>query len=193
MSDKIKPWKLLESKSAIDSKWFPVRQDKCELPNGNVLDDYFVVNENNWVNVLAVTTDDEVILVKQYRHGIQKVVLEIVAGIIDSEDGVELEAARVAAMRELEEETSYQVDEDKLIYLGYRHPNSARNSNKVYMFLATDLEKQTEQKLDMTEDIEVVKVPLTEFVDMAFSEQLPTASQMPVIVLGLKHLGVLKL
>ena len=142
---------------------------------------------------MALTSDNEVLLVKQYRHGIQDVVLEVVAGVIDKEDGDGLEAARKAAVRELQEETGYKVSDENLVFLGQRNPNSARYANSVYLFLATELSEETEQKLDAAEDIEVVKVPLDEFMDMAFSEQLPNASHMPVIVLGLKHLGVLKL
>ena len=193
MSEKIKPWKLLESKPVIESKFFPVRQDTCELPNGSVIDDYFVIDQPDFVNILALTSENEVLLVKQYRHGIQEIVLEIVAGLIDKEDGDGLEAARAAATRELQEETGYKVHDENLIYLGKRNLNSARYANTVYLFLAKELSEETEQKLDATEDIEVVKVPLDEFMDMAFSEQLPNASHMPVIVLGLKHLGLIKI
>jgi len=193
MSKDIKPWKLLESKPTIESRWFPVRQDTCELPNGAIIDDYFVVDEPDWINILAVTSDNKVVLVKQYRHGIQDVVLEIVAGVVDKEVNNGVEAARSAAFRELREETGYQVDDKDLVYLGWRSPNSARYTNKLYMFLATNLKNQNSQSLDATEDIEVVKMPMYEFITMVFSDKLPHACQMPVIILGLKHLGILNL
>lgn len=193
MSEKIKPWKLLESKPVIDSKFFPVRQDICELPNNTVIDDYFVVDEADWVTILAVTAENEVVLVKQYRHGIQDVVLEVVAGVVDKEIGEGVDAARIAAVRELAEETGYQVEDENLIYLGWRNPNSARYANKAHMFLATDLKNQSTQNLDATEDIEVVKIPMNEFITIAFSTILPNASHLPVIVSGLEHLGILRL
>src|SRR5664279_2839452 len=94
----IKPWKILESHYIHKI----VRIDKCELPNGMTLDG-FVLEYGDWATILAVTKQQQVVLVRQYRHGAQKVMLELPGGAMDARDESPLQAAR----RELLEETGY--------------------------------------------------------------------------------------
>jgi ADP-ribose pyrophosphatase len=150
----IKPWKVLET-----SYFRPrFRIDKCELSNGNLLD-ATILEFRSWANVVALTKNGEVVLVKQYRHGVCEALLEFPGGVVeDDEDPLE------GAKRELLEETGYSAS--TLIQVGQLYPNPALQTNTLHCFLALDAEKVGEQNLDAGEDIEVHLVPLDELVVM---------------------------
>jgi len=150
----LKPWKVLESKH-IHPKF---RVDKCELPNGNFLN-AIVFEFTAWANVLAITKDNQAVLIRQYRHGVQDVMWEIPGGVVEEgEDPIE------GVRRELLEETGYT--SSKIIPLGKFHPNPAIQTNTMYCFLALDAEKVTEQHLDGMEEIEVHLVPLDALISI---------------------------
>lgn len=151
----IKPWKVLET-----SYFRPrFRIDKCKLPNGNLLD-ATIFEFRSWANILALTKNGEVVLVKQYRHGVCKALLEFPGGVVeDGEDPVE------GAKRELLEETGYVAS--SVIQVGKLYPNPALQSNALYCFLALDAEKVSDQNLDAGEDIEVHLMPLEELIGLA--------------------------
>lgn len=172
----IKPWKVLET-----SYFRPrFRIDKCELPNGNFLD-ATIFEFRSWANVVALTKDRQVVLVRQYRHGICDVLWEFPGGVVeDGEEPVE------GAKRELLEETGYVASE--LIQVGKLYPNPALQTNTLYCFLALDVEKVSEQSLDAGEDIEVQLLPLAELVGMARQGQFPHALQASVLFQVLLYL-----
>jgi ADP-ribose pyrophosphatase len=174
----ITPWKILESRHLHEH----VRIDKCELPDGRVIDG-FVIEYGDWVNVVALTRDGQVVLVRQYRHGAQKVILELPGGVMDSEDDSPLEAAR----RELLEETGYA--SDSFIQVGCVYPNPANQTNLIYSFLALDAEKVGSQNLDETEEIEVVLKPLEEVIVMAKNGELLQSMQVSAVFFTLAYLG----
>ena len=172
----LKPWKVLES-----SYFRPrLRLDKVELPNGKFLD-ATVFELSSWANILALTKDHEVVLIKQYRHGVQKVLWEIPGGVV--EDGeVPLEGVK----RELLEETGYSAAE--FIQVGALYPNPAFQTNTMYCFLALDAEKVTGQSLDDGEDIEVHLIPLKELVEMTKRGDFPHALQVAALFHALAYL-----
>lgn len=137
----LKQWEILESKYLFKRNGVAVRIDQCEIPNGQVFEPY-VIESKNWVNVIALTPKREVVLVRQYRHGVGKVLLEIPAGIMDEEDESPLQTAK----RELLEETGYT--SEKFFEVGSSYPNPATHTNVTYSFLALDVEKVGQQKLD---------------------------------------------
>jgi ADP-ribose pyrophosphatase len=172
----IKPWKILESHHL--HKY--VRIDKCELPNGMVIDG-FVLEYGDWATILALTNQQEVVLVRQYRHGAQKVILELPGGAMEAEDESPMQAAR----RELLEETGYA--SDNFIQIGCVSPNPANQTNLIYSFLALDAEKVDGQDLDATEDIEVVLTPLEEVVRMAKTGELFQSMQVSTVFFALAY------
>lgn len=173
----IKPWKVLET-SYIHPRF---RIDKCELSNGHLLD-ATILEFRSWAIVVALTKTGEVVLVKQYRHGVADSLMEFPGGVVeDGEDPAE------GAKRELLEETGYMVS--NMIPLGKLYPNPALQTNTQYCFLALDAEKVSEQNLDGGEDIEVHLMPLDELVQMAKSDQFLHALNVAVLFQALAYMG----
>jgi len=144
----LKHWKILNSKYLYKRNGMAVRVDQCETHNGDIFDPY-VIESKDWVNVIALTKKREVVLVRQYRHGVGEVLLEITAGIMDEED----ESPQQTAQRELLEETGYS--SEHFIEVGKVYPNPATHTNMTHAFLALDVEKVGQQSLDETEEIEI--------------------------------------
>ena len=122
----ITPWQILETKYLRPG----IRVDRCELPNGHVLDAHLLEYDDEIV-VFALTRDQQVILIKQYRHGVQQTILELPGGSVE-----ENESPLEAAKRELMEETGYA--SDTFIEVGHGSPNPAIYTNRVFSFLAVD-------------------------------------------------------
>jgi 8-oxo-dGTP pyrophosphatase MutT (NUDIX family) len=112
------------------------------------------------VNIIPITTANEVVLVRQFRHGLRDCTLEIPGGMVDQEDASPL----VAARREMIEESGY--DSDKVERLGTIHPNPAIQNNCCHSFVAYDVERRYEPLFDSTEETEVVLVPLAAIPDL---------------------------
>jgi 8-oxo-dGTP pyrophosphatase MutT (NUDIX family) len=172
----IKSWKVLES-----SYFRPrLRLDKVELPNGKFLD-ATIFEFRSWANVIAITKNNEVVLIKQYRHGVEKVLWEIPGGVVeDGEDPMD------GVKRELLEETGYTAVE--FIQVGALYPNPAIQTNTMYCYLALNAEKMTTQSLDDGEDIEVHLVPLNELIAMTKRGDFPHALQVATLFQVLTYL-----
>jgi 8-oxo-dGTP pyrophosphatase MutT (NUDIX family) len=172
----ITPWKILESHHPFPK----FRSDSCELPSGKPYKAY-VFEFDSWANVVAITKNNEVVLVKQYRHGVQEVLLELPGGVVD--DG---ENPLEGAKRELMEETGYSAA--NIIEVGRLYPNPAIQHNTLYCYLATDVELTGEQHLDEAEEIEVQLIPLDELVEMAAQGKFLHALNVAVLFQALAHL-----
>ena len=118
--------------------------------------EFYVLECSDWVNVIPITEDGDVVLIRQYRHGREEVTLEIPGGMVDPEDADPGEAAR----RELLEETGYLAG--KVERIGAISPNPAIQDNLCHSYVATDLSARGAPLMDGTEDIEVVEVPLSQ-------------------------------
>ena len=151
----LKPWKILSSKRNELVKFFNMRTDRAISPRTRIPHDFYVFESADWINVIPLTPEEDVILIRQYRHGIRDFTLEIPGGIMEREDSPE-----GAAARELYEETGYRAKE--MILLGSVHANPAVFNNVCHTFLAKDVYTAGKQELDDKEDIEVVIKPLEE-------------------------------
>lgn len=148
-------WKVLTREYLAKKPWYTVRVDRVELPNGTVIPEYWVNEYPPWVNVVALTERDEVVLIRQYRHGVEAVHYEIPAGSTDPEDTSMEEAAR----RELQEETGYTGGRWSL--LATLSANPALQNNLVYTFLAEGVTPGASSP-EASEEITVHLTPLAE-------------------------------
>jgi len=173
----LKPWKVLES-NYIQPRF---RIDKCELSNGKLLD-ATVLEFRTWANVLAITKDQKVVLVKQYRHGVHEILLELPGGVV--EDG---EQPIDGIKRELLEETGYAAL--NIVEVGMIYPNPANQTNRLYCFIALDVEQVGMQNLDDAEDIEVHLVSLNELIAMIRHGEFPHALQVATLFHALAYMN----
>jgi ADP-ribose pyrophosphatase len=150
-----KPWRVISSKQDKSYRVFSLRTDRAVSPRTGLEHDFFILESSSWVNVIPLTPQDQVVLVRQYRHGIRGVTLEIPGGLVESYDTPE-----GAARRELYEETGYRAPE--MIPLGSVQPNPAIQNNRCYTFLARNTFLAGNQQQDEREDIEVLLHPITQ-------------------------------
>lgn len=181
---KIKPWKTLESEELAKYGYFRMRKDKCELPDGRVMPGYYTIEFADWVNVIPVTKDKKIVLIKQYRHSVEEITIEIPGG---STHPKEKEPVEKAARREMEEETGYT--SSKLELVGVQYPNPALLSNKMHTFIAWDVVKTKEQELDPYEDIETFEVTLPELRKLIETGKITHSIILGSFLLAQKKLG----
>lgn len=180
-------WKTLSSEYLFNATWLKARRDKCLKPDGNVVENYYVIEYPEWVTAVALTENEEVLLVRQYRHALDVVSTEIPGGCVDASDKNYEEAIR----RELLEETGYEFKE--AIYLGDTSPNPSTNANLMHMFLLKGGKLVQEQKLDEHEELEVLLVPLNELITMVLNHEIVQAMHVTTIFYALQKLGKLSM
>jgi 8-oxo-dGTP pyrophosphatase MutT (NUDIX family) len=160
LPDDPEPWKVLSSEYLSRKPWFTVRVDKVALPTGAVIPEYWVSEYLPWVNVVAVTRDEKVLLVRQYRHGVGQIHFELPAGTSDAGDGSPESAAR----RELLEETGYGQGRWSLLMTLCANP--ALQNNLTYTFLARDVVPVAAPDPGASEDLRLHLVPVAEIEGM---------------------------
>lgn len=141
-------WKRLSSEYIIRRPWLTARKDRLQLPDGRIKEEYYVLEYPTWINVVAETADHELVLVRQYRHGIGRTCFEIVAGVVE-----EGEEPLAAAQRELREETGFGGGQWTELMQVCANPGCM--NNVTHCFLARGVERVSGQQLDACEDIEV--------------------------------------
>ncbi len=153
-----RPWPVVRSTPEADYRIFAVRRDRAVSPRTGREHPFIVLETPDWVNVVPVTRDGDAVMVRQYRHGLRQLTLEIPGGMVDAgEDPAE------SARRELLEETGYAPD--RLVPLGWVHPQPAFQTNRCHTYLAVDCRRVTEPSPDAAEDLEVVLVPVASLPD----------------------------
>jgi 8-oxo-dGTP pyrophosphatase MutT (NUDIX family) len=173
----IDKWEVLRSHLVLDNPWCRIRQDEVKLPNGQVIPDFFVRVKPDIALTIPVTTDGNVVFVRQYRHGVGKILLELPAGRFQREQ----ESAQSAACRELQEETGYLASHWQ--QLAVLHDNPVNDTNSIYVFLARGAYVGSDRALDSTEDIEIVTVPTSQVRDRLLAGDIDVAGS--VAALGL--------
>jgi 8-oxo-dGTP pyrophosphatase MutT (NUDIX family) len=142
------PWQVEQSEYLHREPWFTVRRDAVRMAGGGYIPDYHIFEYPDWINVVAVTTSGELVLIRQYRHGVAGVHFELCAGCVDAG-----EAPLAAAQRELLEETGYGGGDWRPLMVLSANPGT--HANLTYSFLALGVEKLREQELEVTEEISV--------------------------------------
>ncbi len=177
-------WKIINSKSIIKDQWINVRADECELPNGEIIKPYYLLEYPDFVNALALTAEGKILLNREYRHGTQTIKLELPSGTVDKGE-TPLESIE----RELLEETGYAFE--KVFLTSKVCPNPANHTNFSYSYLAIGGVKIAEQKLDASELIENVLVTMDELKTMMENNEFDNAMHVTSIYYGLKKLNEL--
>jgi 8-oxo-dGTP pyrophosphatase MutT (NUDIX family) len=154
-----KEWKFLGKRTLNKLRIFNLRADRYALPRNKGESEFYVLESQDWVNVIPLLPSGEVVMVRQFRHGTREVTLEIPGGIVEP-GCTPLEGAR----QELEEETGYRAEKYK--YLGAVHPNPAFLDNACHTFLAQDLEFIGPPTPEDSESFEVVNIPLKQVPEM---------------------------
>ena len=167
-------WKTLSSEYLFRRPWLTARRDVCQLPDGRINDEYYVLEYPTWINVIAITDDGQMILVRQYRHGLGRTCFEIVAGCVEEgEDPMD------AAKRELQEETGYTGGEwtETMQFTC----NASAMNNITHSDLAIGVEQTDGQHLDATEDIEIYTFTPDEVKDMLRRGEFMQASMLAAL------------
>ncbi|HUA08947.1 MAG TPA: NUDIX hydrolase [Candidatus Acidoferrales bacterium] len=175
-------WRRLSSTYLIESEHLRIRSDTVELPSGVVLPNYYVRESFGFVMVFALTPQREVLLVRQYRYGINEVIVELPAGSIDRG-----EEPLACARRELLEETGYTAARWEPLVTVPAEP--VRSNSYLHAFLAYDAAKTHEQELDATEAIEPYTVALPAIRPMLRENAFGALSCVAVAYAALDRLG----
>ena len=146
-------WTTTASKTLIQNEWLTLHEDTCEMPDGTEIAPYYTMHYPDWVNIVALTPDREVVMINQYRHGTETVELEIPGGMMDPGDTDPV----ATALRELQEETGYTGENARPI--GECFANPAIMNNRVHTVLVENCRLTHEVQLDDGEDLATHLVP----------------------------------
>ncbi len=180
-------WKTLSSTYLFDDLWFRVRKDVCETPDGKIIDPYYVYEFPTWVTAVPVTEDGKIIMVRQYRHAIGEVCMEIPGGCVDDTD----KTLQDAIARELKEETGYTFSSYE--YLGKISSNPSTNNNLMHMFLAKEGVKTSRQHLDHNEEIQVELYSIEEVKKMLRENRIVQSMHVTCILYAFEKMGEIKI
>ncbi len=162
----LKKWQRLSSRPAGDFRIFQIRTDRLVSPRTQEEHDFYVIDCVNWVNVIAVTPEQQLVMIEQYRHGSNTIELEIPGGMIDAHDA----SPEAAAVRELREETGYEGRNPRRI--GEVFPNPAIMSNTCYTVLLEESRLVHPVQFDHSEDLVTRLVPVTEIPSLVRSGEI---------------------
>jgi 8-oxo-dGTP pyrophosphatase MutT (NUDIX family) len=175
-------WTLLGSRIIAEYKFVRIREDHYRFEPTRAEAPFVVCESADWVLVIAVTEHREVILVRQYRHGVREVVLEIPGGVVDAGESPE-----ETALRELCEETGFVAEGARLV--GTMMPNAAINSASCHVVLAEGCRRTKRPKLDPFEKIDVLLRPRDEIPEMIRTGQIRHALVIAAFALADTVLG----
>jgi 8-oxo-dGTP pyrophosphatase MutT (NUDIX family) len=181
MSD-IKPWPLISSKPIGDFRIFTIRSDVKKSPRTGKEHDFYVIDSVNWVNVIAVTPNRELVMIEQYRHGSNTVELEVPGGMMDKHET----SPAVAGERELREETGYAGENARVI--GKIFANPAILSNTVFTVLVENCQSVHPIELDHGEDLVTRLVPMDDIPRLVASGRIGHS----LVTVALYHFDLLQ-
>jgi len=174
-------WRLRASRYVVDSPYMRLRMDEVELPDGTIVPNYYVRESQGFVVIVPLTADERVVLVRQYRYGADSIHLELPAGML-----LDGEEPRACALRELSEETGYDVERCELAAQYY--PEPVRSTARAYVYIASGVRKVREPVPDVTEHLEVELAPLDDFRAMLVDGRIDTGATIAAGFLALQKL-----
>ncbi len=175
----IKPWQQVGSSHLGDFRIFTLRSDAKISPRTGKQHDFYVIECVDWVNVVALTPNREVVMVEQYRHGSNTVELEIPGGMMDPEDNSPV----LTGLRELQEETGYEGDSHGAKVIGTVFPNPAIQCNRAFTVLVENCHCKHQTRFDSSEDLITRLVPIADIPKLVSSGQI----RHSIVVAALYH------
>jgi 8-oxo-dGTP pyrophosphatase MutT (NUDIX family) len=179
------PWTTLSFQQVLDTPFLKIRCEQAAVPNGPIISDYYIIENRGWVGIVPVTEDGLFLINKQYKHGIGDVVLEFPAGGIDPHEDDPL----LTAHRELMEETGYSVEAGQIEPLSYMIANPTGSRAHVWWYLARNVRKTGEQKVDPVEVIENLLVTPKELLQLIHDGSFVVQGQVAAAYMALERLG----
>lgn len=180
----LEPWRVVSSAVLIEDRWLRLRAEVCETALGERIEPYYIVDSRDWSAVVAITTQDEIVLVRQYRHGLGKIVLELPGGEIKAD-----EDAVACGMRELMEEAGFGGGSAELVCV--LAPNPTRCSNQMSVVLAHGVTPSTRPPQEIGEETETVLWPLSRASELLFEPTFCNAPLLAAVAIALVRLGQL--
>jgi 8-oxo-dGTP pyrophosphatase MutT (NUDIX family) len=170
-------WQVLSDTALISQRWLEVREQRVRLANGHEIERFHLIGGPHWSAVLCLTAERQVVLVRQYRHGLGGPSLELPAGVIEpAEQPID------AARRELREESGFEAAQIELLLA--TAPEPARHSTRAHFFFAKGAIPVSAQQLDHSEDLEVVLVPVAELLELIDDGHIVHAAHIAAILLA---------
>ena len=177
-------WRVERSEVLVhDEPWLTIRKQAIRTEDGESIDPFFLLDYPDWTNVVAVTDDDEIVMVRQYRHGVGRELLEIPGGVIDATDA----SPEAAARRELLEETGYEAGRWREV--AQLSPNPATHTNLVTTFLATGAERVRDPRPEPGEGVVALTMSIDEVLERMARGELLQALHVAGLLLSLRALG----
>lgn len=176
----IRPWEVLYSEYLLQRRWLNLRRDRVMTGRGVTIDEFHVLEYPSWACTCCVTTDGQLVLIRQYRHGVGRVTLELPAGVIES-----TETPLAGAKRELLEETGFA--SDQWTPLTSLAPEPARHTNLAHCFIASAATEVDKPTLDDAEDLRVETVPLSDVRRLIDSGGITHAVHVAALLLALSR------
>jgi len=174
-------WKKISSEYISKHPYFTARKDVCEMPDGKIVEAYYVVELPSSVCALAITEEGNVLMAKQYRHPLEEAIIELPGGFVD-----EGEEPSVAIGRELLEETGYEFSD--IEFVGKVSANPGLLTGHTYLYLAREGKRVASQSLDHNEEIEVLQYPLEKVRSMLLKNEIVQALHVSCLLYAFKKL-----
>jgi 8-oxo-dGDP phosphatase len=184
---RLRPWKVRASRHVHRDRWVSLRADDCLTEDGVEIAPFYVLENTNTVHIIAIDPHDNVILTRQYRHGMGVISLELPCGRMETHEDDPLETAA----RELLEETGYAAK--RMTLVASLSPNPANHAGLAHFILAEGAVQVQPPQSEPTEVIEVLLTPCREAIELALGGAIVQSIHVGALIMSLRAAGKINL